>query len=1121
MTAPPDLVGRTLGGIFRIERKLGEGGMGAVYEAVDNLDRKVALKVIRPELAPGEDYVSRFQREAKAAARFKHPNSVDVYAFGEDQGLLYIALEFVEGRELRDLIRERGALPPDRATGIALQVLAALEKAHASGIVHRDLKPQNIMVATENGRDVVKILDFGIAKIENATGPGTIAGTILGTVAYMSPEQARGEAVDGRSDLYSLGIVLYQMLTGDVPFHGKSTMELIKKQIELPAPSPRLKNPEIPLALERAILKALEKDPGERFADARSFAHALEQALGEVQGTVIGGQPSTAAGFDTQDAPGRPRNHGATGHAPPPPTRGAQPDTAVSYETGGTAQVYAGLVGRTVDDKYEVLSKLGEGGMGAVFKARHTLLDKLVALKVVHPALSGRPDVRERFLREAKAAMVFVHPNAIPVREFGVTRDGLVYMTQDFSPGRSLRSIVSEEKRLEIPRALAIVRQCLLAISEAHVHGIVHRDLKPENILVERDETTGDDVARVCDFGIAKIQDTPASGPDGESLTGRQVIGTPHYMAPEQASGEKVDGRADLYAIGCVLYELLTGTRVFEADSAMQVLLKQMTAEPEPPRSRLASLPPAVDALVVRAIAKSAGARFQTADEFVEAIDALEIPLPGRVLGRTRGPRTASAVIAPPAPPSLLGRIALLLVLVGTLAAGAFAFFYPALDDRMPLALRPALRALLHHQGADAAEPGTSSLVVPPVAPREDPRAAELDERIRNGLLDLTALVADVNIDAADAKLEEIRGWEDAHDAIEPPSESDKRDREKLEQVETTLVGWKLERQAQALLAKVQKADAAKDYEAALAPGEELEELAAHIAAAHPSPRLAHADALVKKALALRQKAADARALAQAPPAKPPAPPPVPDPAPLPGPVPAPVAVPTPAPPPVPDPAPAPSPAPAPAPAPAPVPAPAPAPVPAPAPAPAPPPSPPAPAQHPIPLPNGSVLDTTAVAVGRRTLHVQVKDLTTGDYLAFLRDVRTRRFATSPATLPFRALLPAEASASGKAIFARYDLGQGGRADEARTPIERVDRFPDELASRPIDGISSSGAREVARWAGARLPTLLELESIRGTLRLDEPYVYGGLRVGFVDFSAEPSRDRPGHVGVHLRLVAR
>jgi serine/threonine protein kinase len=326
---------------------------------------------------------------------------------------------------------------------------------------------------------------------------------------------------------------------------------------------------------------------------------------------------------------------------------GAPAKAAAPVKKGDTERDLASvnaLVGSTIDDKYEVIAQIGSGGMGSVFKARHKLLDKLVALKVVSPHLSLRQDVRERFLREARAAMEFVHPNAVPLRDFGHTRDGLLFMTQDFSPGETLAQIVEREGALPIGRALALVRQCLLALGEAHRKGIVHRDMKPDNILVEQESGGRGDLARVCDFGIAKITDGGADDSGAGGLTGGSVIGTPHYMAPEQGAGDKVDTRADLYACGCVLYELLTGRKLFDADTGMRIIMMHVTQAPAAPSKARREISRELDQLVAKALAKAPRDRFQTAEEFVAAIDALPIELPGRLAPlRTPSARVVAA----------------------------------------------------------------------------------------------------------------------------------------------------------------------------------------------------------------------------------------------------------------------------------------------------------------------------------------------------------------------------------------------------------------------------------------------------------------------------------------------
>jgi eukaryotic-like serine/threonine-protein kinase len=259
-------------GRYRVLRKLGSGGMADVYCAQDQqLGRRVAVKLLYRHFAEDEQFVERFRREASSAAGLQHPNIVGIYDRGEWNGTYYIAMEYIEGRTLKDVIRERGPAPPEAAVDIVLQILRAARFAHQRGIVHRDIKPHNVLI-DDDGR--VKVTDFGIARA--GASDMTETGLIMGTSQYLSPEQAQGKPVDARSDLYSIGIVLYEMLTGSVPFDAESPVAVALKQVsEAPVP-PRQLNPEIPPALDAVVLRALEKDPARRFADADEFIAALQ-----------------------------------------------------------------------------------------------------------------------------------------------------------------------------------------------------------------------------------------------------------------------------------------------------------------------------------------------------------------------------------------------------------------------------------------------------------------------------------------------------------------------------------------------------------------------------------------------------------------------------------------------------------------------------------------------------------------------------------------------------------------------------------------------------------------------------------------------------------------------------
>jgi eukaryotic-like serine/threonine-protein kinase len=257
---------------YRVVSRIGSGGMADVYCAEDSqLGRRVALKVLHRRFAADQEFVERFRREASAAAGLQHPNVVQVFDRGELDGTYYIAMEFLEGRSLKQLVRDEGPLDPGRAIDITIQILRAARFAHKRGIIHRDIKPHNVIVDDE-GR--VKVTDFGIARA--GASDMTETGAIMGTAAYLSPEQAQGHAVSASSDLYSVGILLYELLTGKVPFDAESAVTIALKQVsEAPVP-PRRLNPAVSPELEDVVLRALQKDPARRFVDADAFIGALE-----------------------------------------------------------------------------------------------------------------------------------------------------------------------------------------------------------------------------------------------------------------------------------------------------------------------------------------------------------------------------------------------------------------------------------------------------------------------------------------------------------------------------------------------------------------------------------------------------------------------------------------------------------------------------------------------------------------------------------------------------------------------------------------------------------------------------------------------------------------------------
>jgi eukaryotic-like serine/threonine-protein kinase len=320
------IVGRVVAGNFRIDGLLGSGAMGNVYRAEQlSLGKAVAVKVLHQHLMGDDKLVARFKREAKSASMLNHPNSIQIIDSGQDRdGTLYIAMELLAGRDLAQVIRDEFPLPLPRVVRILSQVLSALEEAHARGVIHRDLKPSNIMLTSRREeRDFVKVCDFGIAKAtlqgddgnDDRTAMLTIQGLVCGTPEYMSPEQARAETIDGRADLYSVAVILYQMVTGDIPFRADSPVAIVSRHLVEPPLPPSRRRPDLrlPKIIDDVVLRGLEKERELRYPTAAAFREVLEGVLGATSGPATPLPPNVRASSPTmKDISGTPSPGTAT-----------------------------------------------------------------------------------------------------------------------------------------------------------------------------------------------------------------------------------------------------------------------------------------------------------------------------------------------------------------------------------------------------------------------------------------------------------------------------------------------------------------------------------------------------------------------------------------------------------------------------------------------------------------------------------------------------------------------------------------------------------------------------------------------------------------------------------------
>jgi serine/threonine-protein kinase len=640
----PRVFGRLL-----LLKLLARGGMGDVYLAattgIEGAERACVVKTVRRDHIHDGSFLARFLDEARVQAQLNHPGVAQVLEAATDEnGEPFTVVEYVEGRSLADVRHRAVQLGVNfgwaEAVSVAIDMAQALAHVHERadvdgsplGIVHRDLSPQNVMIGYAGE---VKLIDFGTARGHNRRCH-TVAGVVFAKPGYVAPEVARQQVGDGRIDVYALGVMLWEMCRG-----GRFLAGDAQKHLEDSANGttvvPRIAaRCGAPPALDDLIAKLTANDPRDRYASgshaASDLARLLAQApSGEAGERSVRGRVSALMKELWPKEPSHSRADFSRFLRDARALLG-EAETPASAKSDELAARHSDDPDMLAGTPYRIGAKLGEGSSATVYEAEHVELGRKVALKVLSPAHASAHDAIDRFRREARVVARLSHPNLVALHDFGKSLDGRVFLAMELLVGETLDKRMKRLGGMDWREVAKLGIEVCTALDAAHRAGLVHRDLKPANLFLT--EAGG---MKLLDFGVAMALADVVGDANEKRQKGFAIFGTPEYMAPEQVAGDAVDERCDVYALGAVLYELATGTPLFEEASSVVVLGKQLREKPAAPRVRAPrrGISEALDGAIVRALEKAPADRFASAAAMREALEGA-LRAPGRSRSRIR-----------------------------------------------------------------------------------------------------------------------------------------------------------------------------------------------------------------------------------------------------------------------------------------------------------------------------------------------------------------------------------------------------------------------------------------------------------------------------------------------------
>jgi serine/threonine protein kinase len=636
-------------GRLTLLRTIARGGMGEVFLAtaggIEGAERPCVVKIIRREHAADPSFLARFFDEARIQAQLDHPGVARVLEASTDpSGKPFVVVEFIEGRNLAE-VRNRGSqlnatIHWTEAVAIGVAMAEALahvherldSNGHPLDIVHRDLSPQNVMVGYSGD---VKLIDFGTARGENRRCH-TVSGVVLAKPGYVAPEVANSHPGGIPADLYAVGIILWELVAGRRFLTGEPAAHVAAVAAGKRNPPPIAELVKAPGELDTLIALLTAPRIEDRMATARQAAGELVRILKKAPSLANGerGVRARIGNVMGRLYPAEPAKSRAELGRLIALSRNAEPKP----ETGPLPSPAPGPADESVlpGTRYRILREIGRGAMGVVYEATHLDLGRVVALKVLSKERCLSTEHELRFRQEARASARLRHPNLVQLHDFGVASDGRAFYAMELLEGETLERYMERERGMDFREAIRVGVETCGALECAHAAGLVHRDIKPGNVFLTRDGRV-----KLLDFGL--VMSEPEAAPrDPEAL---KLTGTVEYMAPEQAAGETVDERADLYALGAVLYELITGRHPHVAPTTLALIDRKLRTIPESPCERAPgrSIPKALDQVIMKALSRYPTQRYKTATEMRIALDAA---LLAPVLQRRMRRRIAAAALA-------------------------------------------------------------------------------------------------------------------------------------------------------------------------------------------------------------------------------------------------------------------------------------------------------------------------------------------------------------------------------------------------------------------------------------------------------------------------------------------